>query len=87
MDANHLPYVHLLLFRCAECDGPIALSIMREELTLEGVDGKVFDLNCKCGSSRARFGVEASRHWVVLWRGYGVDHSTEFRQESKQPFS
>ena len=38
MDAKHLPYVHLLLYRCNRCFGPIALSIMRHEANLEKID-------------------------------------------------
>ena len=65
--AGTCPYVHSLLFRCEECNGPLAISVSSEEVNLERIDGDIFDVECVCGWWKTLSGVEAVRHWVVPW--------------------
>jgi hypothetical protein len=65
---RHAPaYGHLLLYQCQQCDEPIAISVKSDEANLEGVDGSLFDVQCKCGSLKKSFGAQAKSHWVSLW--------------------
>ena len=54
--------VHLLLYQCQGCDEPIAISFKSDEANLEGVDGDLIDVPCKCGSANKSFGAEAKCH-------------------------
>ena len=69
MDMKDLPFVHLLLFSCKQCNRPLAFPMASEEGNLEGIDGGIFDVKCECGWSQKMIGLEASRHWVASWYG------------------
>lgn len=77
MASNNLGYVHLLLFRCKQCNEPVAVPVMRQARNLEEIDGDTYDLKCRCGYSDSLLGVEALAHWVVPWEdGKDVHHLT-----------
>lgn len=67
MDEKRTVYAHSLLFRCRGCEGPIAISVIRAESNLEVVDGRVFNLLCKCGWLKRAMGLEAVSHYVTPW--------------------
>jgi hypothetical protein len=67
MNMKHVPYVHLLLFRCKRCDKPLAIPVVCEEGNLEKIDGDIYEVKCNCGWLENLLGVEASRHWVAPW--------------------
>lgn len=39
-------YVHTLLFDCPECKLPIAISLIKEEQTLEEIDAETLSIMC-----------------------------------------
>lgn len=61
------PFVHVLLFRCPRCSGPISAAVSTCERNLEQTDGRSFSTQCGCGWSGNRDGVDAKRHWVEPW--------------------
>ena len=67
MDANRCPYLHVLLFRCEQCNGPLPVPVMSEAANLEKIDGDIFGVECRCGWLQNMFGAEAAMHWVALW--------------------
>lgn len=86
MDGNRVPYVHVLLFRCKGCNRPLAVSVVTEAANLEAIDGDLFDLKCDCGWLERLCGVEACRHWAVLWEAMqGVGHLTDARKSTTGP--
>ena len=69
MSSNNFDYAHLLLFRCKQCDEPVAVPVMGQARNLEEIDGDTYDVKCRCGRSESLLGVEALAHWVVSWEG------------------
>jgi hypothetical protein len=45
MQMKDLPFVHLLLFTCKQCNRPLAIPMASEEGNLERVDGGIFDVS------------------------------------------
>ena len=60
-------FLHLLVYRCQECDEPIALPVKSHEANLEGIDADLVDVQCRCGLLKKSLGMEAKRHLVVSW--------------------
>jgi len=67
MNEKDLPYVHVLVFQCKHCNGPLLVPVVTEASNLEKVDGDTFDVECQCGWWKRLLGVEAARHWVAPW--------------------
>ena len=67
MAANHMAYVHLLLFCCKRCNKPVSISGISEVGNLEEIDGHTYEVECRCGWVENLLGVEALRHWVIPW--------------------
>lgn len=66
------PFVHVLLFRCPQCNGPISTAVPTDERNMEQTDSTSFSTNCGgCGWTGSHNGIEAKRHWVEPW-GLGV---------------
>ena len=77
MASNEFGYAHLLLFRCNQCNEPVAVPVMGQARNLEEIDGDTYDVKCRCGWSESLLGVEALAHWVVAWEeGKAVQHLT-----------
>lgn len=66
-DGDGRTSVHVLLFRCPKCDGPIVTYTLSEYLSLEMVDGMGFNLECKCSWFGQQPGVSANKHLVEAW--------------------
>jgi len=60
-------FVHVLLFQCPSCGGPIATALARPHTNLEQVDSCQFELRCDCGWKGNGIGVTARRHLVEAW--------------------
>jgi hypothetical protein len=69
MASNNFGYAHLLLFRCKQCNEPVAVPVMGQARNLEEIDGDTYAVKCRCGWSESLLGVEALAHWVVAWEG------------------
>jgi hypothetical protein len=39
-------FVHLLLFRCPDCNLPVAVARITDERNLEGIDAETIEMNC-----------------------------------------
>lgn len=61
------PFVHILLFRCPECSGPISTAVPAVERNLEQTDSRSFPTRCGCGWAGNHDGTDAKRHWVESW--------------------
>ena len=72
MALNNVGYAHLLLFRCRQCNEPVAVPVLGQARNLEEIDGHTYDVKCRCGWSESLLGVEAIAHWVVPWEA--VEH-------------
>jgi hypothetical protein len=70
-EGRHAAFVHLLLYRCQECEQPLATCIMSAERNLERIDGTSFTIVCKCGWSKSLLGMQAIRHWLAPWSNEG----------------
>ena len=82
MDLVNVVYVHLLLFRCKQCNKPVSISGISEAGNLEVIDGHTYEVECRCGWLEDLLGVEALRHWVVPWEhGKYVPRPTERAEE------
>lgn len=64
---NGALFVHIFLFRCPRCSGPIPAAVRAGERNMEQTDGTSFKTNCNCGWAGNHQGVEAKRHWVEAW--------------------
>jgi hypothetical protein len=60
-------FVHVLLFECSQCGGPLPSAVVNGHRNVEEVDGGSVELKCSCGWSGRALGVEARRHWVHGW--------------------
>ena len=60
-------FVHILLFRCLDCGGPISWAVSATERNLERTDALSFVMRCACGWSGSQNGLHAKRHWVESW--------------------
>jgi hypothetical protein len=61
-------YVHTLLFDCAQCKMPIAISLISEQGNLEDIDAETLHIKCKnCEKSAQVVAVTAKRHYVDEW--------------------
>ncbi len=61
-----MAYVHLLLFRCKDCQYSLALPVLADEANLERTDADSY-VRCICGGLQNFLGVQALRHWVTPW--------------------
>ncbi len=61
------PFVHILLFQCPACIGPLSSAIATSERNLEQTDARPFALQCGCGWEGTQIGSLARRHWVEDW--------------------
>jgi hypothetical protein len=66
-DGDRRNSIHLLLFRCPKCDGPIVAYTLSEYLSLEIVDGMRFTLECRCSWLGQQLGASANKHLVQAW--------------------
>jgi hypothetical protein len=65
-------YAHTLLFTCPDCSLPMAISLIRDEKTLEMVDGQTHHVECRyCKTASELPGVTAKTHWVNEWTANG----------------
>lgn len=62
------PYVHVLLFECRTCEGPIASAIASHNRSVEEIDSRRIALQCSCGWSAEVLGTEAKNHLVESWQ-------------------
>ena len=62
-------YLHLLLFECTQCRGPIVTFAVTEFRNPESSDATSFRLTCKCSWEGERMGATARRHYVERWNG------------------
>lgn len=67
MDGGPQEFVHVLLFACPECAGPIVATERASERNLEEVDESSFPCRCFCGWNGTVGGLRARRHWVEPW--------------------
>ena len=61
------PFVHILLFACPSCTGPISSAVATSERNPEETDARSFVLDCNCGWEGTQMGLLAKRHWVEAW--------------------
>jgi hypothetical protein len=66
-------YVHVLLFQCRNCERPLTAPVVAPEKNPEQIDAAECALKCICSWSGLFLGAEALRHWIVDWRGDGMD--------------
>jgi len=60
-------FVHVLLFRCPRCGGPVTAARLSKDLDREDVALRIFKEACKCGWSGNLNGLIAVQHWVEPW--------------------
>jgi hypothetical protein len=60
-------FAHILLFKCAQCGGPVAAACSSKELDREHVAARLFRQACRCGWSGNLGGLTAVQHWVECW--------------------
>jgi hypothetical protein len=61
-------YVHVLLFACPNCEGPIAISRVSDQRNLELIDEARLMLRCvHCEKACEAIAVTAKRHYVDDW--------------------
>jgi hypothetical protein len=66
---NTDPFVHVLLFECADCSCPVPLAVTSDARNIEDVDVRTLRLQCpNCGWSGTSGGIGARRHWVDVWK-------------------
>jgi hypothetical protein len=75
-------FAHVLLFRCPECQRPLASACASTEENLENADAHWFNPHCHCGWTGDVIGVTALKHWVEPWKseapiGSGVPGSCD----------
>ena len=46
MASKNFGYAHLLLFRCKQCDEPVAVPVMGQARNFEEIDGHTYDVKC-----------------------------------------
>jgi hypothetical protein len=69
IERNNEPFVHVLLFECVRCGGPVPLAATSDAKNLEELQSRTLDLHCiTCGWSGMSDGFAAKRHWVDKWR-------------------
>lgn len=73
MDNTAKRFVHVLLFECPRCGGPIATTKTTDERNLEEVDEGSFACQCFCGWNGTIGGLKARKHWVEPWAEHGGD--------------
>jgi hypothetical protein len=61
------PFVHVLLFQCGGCGGPIPVAVASGEQNAEQVDAGTLAVGCNCGWSGTVTGVTARRRWTLAW--------------------
>ena len=67
MTSDAQPFVHVLLFQCPVCGGPMSSAVASCERNPEGIDARSFALDCGCGWVGAQMGLLAKRRWVEGW--------------------
>jgi hypothetical protein len=65
---NALEYVHVFLFVCHRCGGPLTASCVSNEKNLENADAELFCVQCHCGWTAGLVGITALKHSVEPWR-------------------
>jgi len=61
-------YVHILLFRCPDCNLPVAISRVSKEKTLEVVDAEFLHITCSyCDKLSDVPAAAAKKHYVEDW--------------------
>ena len=65
--ADQLSFVHLLLFRCAECDEPLLVTATSDSEHPGQAEDAAYDVRCACGWLKRFLGLEAMRHYAVPW--------------------
>lgn len=73
---NNDPFVHVLVFECADCSCPVSVAVTSDARNIEDVDVRTLKLQChNCGWAGASEGVGARRHWVDAWDPWGNGQS------------
>ena len=86
MDERAERYVHVLLFECSQCDGPVTSAQVSEERSLEKVDGQPAPCQCNsCGWSGSLVGLHSRQHWVEPWNGGAKRRSVEDHDRDSGP--
>jgi hypothetical protein len=67
MQVEPKDFVHVLLFKCANCGLPVVNAVPSDSKNLEEIDLDYHDVACECGWSGQAYGLEARRHWVESW--------------------
>ena len=60
-------FVHVLLFDCLQCGGPILTAVLSDTKNLEYVDALLLELRCPCNWLGNQIGVNAKTHWIEPW--------------------
>jgi Zn-finger protein len=61
-------FVHVLLFKCAQCGCPISSAVTSGAKNIEDVDVRTVKLEChNCDWAGTSAAVAAKRHWVDNW--------------------
>jgi hypothetical protein len=70
-------FVHVLLFECSGCGGPILTAILSDAKNLECIDALSIALRCPCNCLGNQLGVSAKAHWIEPWEASdGCTHTT-----------
>lgn len=67
MNSSAKPFVHILLFECSRCAGPVPAAVASDHKSMEHVDSRFVELACTCGWSAKVPATDAKRHWVDSW--------------------
>jgi hypothetical protein len=61
------PFLHVLVFECPRCFGPVCLPTLHSAANLESVDAERYNLRCSCGWNGNLPGIQARKHFVDSW--------------------
>jgi len=60
--------VHVLLFKCSQCGGPLSATVVNHTSSVEQIDERAINVRCpSCKWTDTLVGTEAKRHWVAPW--------------------
>jgi len=62
-------FVHVLLFECPQCGGPIESSVTSPNGNPEEIDAREFELRCQCNWTGKSHGFGAKRRVMIPWDG------------------
>lgn len=82
--ARMAEYIHVFLFRCQACHGPITSFCFESEGNLETADERVFPSACDCGWTGELTGFVAVRHWVHCWEDIAAVQDTADRTKETE---